>query len=351
MEKNIKSQMVMIDIIRGFAVLFVFFTHCSIFWRYDDYIASNPKLSNYIIKLNNVIHITTVHPGVLIFIVLSGFIIHFTTNRKGENNWSFFKDYIRKRFLRIYPIFFLAITAGLILKLSTEADFYNDFKSYFLNLILLYGVVKIPEPVGNGVMVTVSTEMWLYVAYGLFIPYISSLKHWAYLLIIASFLFILNTVQAGFGFNYWSLRNFYAFLLYWSLGAFFAELAIRQIKISWFVPIVAYSLALIGHYNIQTFKGRLWIDVVTAIALGAILAKTYSYKVKEHVISYIGKAGYSIYAFHMILFYWLAVTIYKKYITSITGGLLLFFSALLVSIGIFVIVEKPLHEFTSKKKI
>lgn len=348
---RVKSQLITIDIYRGIAVLWVFFTHCSIFWRYDDYINSNPSLLKFITRINGIIHITTVHPGVLIFIVLSGFIIHFTTKKNIDNNWIFFKNYIRKRFLRIYPIFFSAISAGLILKLSTKPEIYKDLLAYILNAIMLYGVVKIPEPVGNNIMVTVATEAWLYIAYGLFIPYVLSLKHWGYLLFVASIVFILNTTQAGFGFNYWSLHNFYAFFLYWLLGAFFAELALRKIKISWLFPIAGYTIAFFISQYVQTFKGRLWIDVMCAITIGLVLCKTYNYNIKEHILSYIGKAGYSIYAFHMVLFYLFGATVYKNNISSISGGILLFFTTFLFCFGIFAFIEKPLHEYTSKKKI
>lgn len=80
-----------LDWMRAFAILSVVLTH------YFDFIAQ---------VLLSTIWLSGVHPGVLIFIVLSGFVIHYPHAIKLKKTSNYLidtKSFITRRFIRVYP--------------------------------------------------------------------------------------------------------------------------------------------------------------------------------------------------------------------------------------------------------
>lgn len=304
MNKPIKIQLGTIDLLRGVAVLLVLFTHWSTYWDYTLFLVRHSWIDKILSFFSFTIHIGSIHPGVLIFIVLSGFIIHLTTSYTPRNNLSFFKNYIEKRFLRIFPIYFLALILGLLLSLRLGSEFQSSFSAFLKNVFFLYGIIPTDLPPGNQIMVTVAVEMWLYFSYGIFRPYLNNKKRWGAVLLLGFFLSLINFFANIYKqhFDYWSYHNFYSFFILWYVGAGFAELALRNIKLNSYWILLIYFTILSQQYFLFFKELTLVVYISLGIVIGALLCNYYNRPVREVVITYIGRAGYSIYAFHIIIF-------------------------------------------------
>jgi peptidoglycan/LPS O-acetylase OafA/YrhL len=75
--------------------------------------------------------------GVSFFFVLSGFLIAHRYYEPAEFNWPFFKNYLYKRWARLYPVYFLIVTASFIV--LWLAGFGFSVKDYCLNISFLKG--------------------------------------------------------------------------------------------------------------------------------------------------------------------------------------------------------------------
>ena len=126
-----------LDIIRGIAVLMVFFYHLSlIYFNYNDYldIKINDSTLHFPSYLLQVIS-TTVgkgYYGVNLFFILSGYLIHEIYYFQEKTNWFIF---FHKRFWRIYPIYFIVLTFWFFMFHKFPAI---NLKDYIMHVFLVH---------------------------------------------------------------------------------------------------------------------------------------------------------------------------------------------------------------------
>jgi peptidoglycan/LPS O-acetylase OafA/YrhL len=84
---------------------------------------------------------------------MSGFLIH-STSLKVDS-----KIYLAKRFLRIYPLFFISCFIGLVLHK------FEGINLFLANLFLLSSFWPNEGPPGNPILITVVVEMVIYIFY------------------------------------------------------------------------------------------------------------------------------------------------------------------------------------------
>ncbi|WP_353439145.1 hypothetical protein [Polynucleobacter sp. UK-FUSCHL-C3] len=252
------------------------------------------------------------HPAVLGFIVLSGYCIHRNGFRLG-NSFSL-KSYAIRRSFRILPVYWLASIIGVALwflgmqndgKL-VEALTGTSSISLGCFLVKISGVASFIPTLftcsfqGNAPLATAIVESWLYVFYGIVVWRLmrnEGLKaiYWIFGIGWAcSFVLVLfNQAYVG----WWHNSSFFAFGVYWWIGAKFSEKDFmpnpRLIIVSILVLIPIFT-----HSNLILIE----LKKLGFCIIFAHLIKWADYYWRESKYMAIGgQAGYSIYALHALV--------------------------------------------------
>jgi peptidoglycan/LPS O-acetylase OafA/YrhL len=236
------------------------------------------------------------HYGVIIFVVLSGFLIHKTSRNTNT------KEYLIKRIIRIYPLFIITSFAGLCI-----TNFENIF-SYFLNIGLFTSFIPNSGPPGNPILITVVVEIVIYFLYVL-LRKIKTLKVLIFLFLIYIINFIVY-LKLGVDSTYIE-RNLFSLIFYWYIGAYGYEFFIlenRHIeKKKIFISFLIYVLIS----NLFNIKGiHYFYSIIFAFYSAILISYLYKkdlnknvYKLNyvDFIINKLGEAAYSIYAWHFVI--------------------------------------------------
>lgn len=378
-----------IESLRGFAAISVVWAHV---FGFNNLLATNYHPSGYWAYFN------AGHPSVLIFFLLSGYVIGITNKNVFSSAISL--QYLKKRAIRLFPIYILTII--FTLSVVPEYDTLKIIGNLFFLQTLLVDVLK-----GNTILWTLNNEVIYYVLFILVICFKPNLKY----LIISCFIFsiifsfsILNTEIINrylIGWIFWliglycawnmpkndGLPNYYlilpliliiiatnlynpgamlsgflnlktkginleADLFYFPVTfCLFITVANRKISnlnflyvICWAIPILVATALL--------FKGRLFENQSWQVAnLFILLSFAFlMIKIKQNFIrklSFLGSISYAIYVFHMPLLH----LFNKLYIYNSTEFYfwltILFFGILLFTLSY--LAELVLQPFIKRK--
>lgn len=192
-----KNRLEKLEALRGFAALYVVLFH------------TLPQ-HLYLAGINVGILFRFGPEAVIVFFVLSGFVIKYTYERSADKS---FRYYFVRRFIRLYiPLFFIFLL-GYLLKSYSEGVLTNpDWKTLLGNIFMLQDVISqkphviVPAYMANGVLWSLSYEWWFYM---LFFALASGIKadklnRWVNIVVIvaaASYLvypFIINRLAMYF---------------------------------------------------------------------------------------------------------------------------------------------------------
>lgn len=124
-----------LDEIRGIAVFLVLFIHWLTYYKMDNTLYSS-IMYGLLNLINDLWDYGVVHGGVVIFIVLSGFLIHLP--RVNNKKFNFF-NFIKRRLIRIVPLMYFGFFLGFIVLISYSIfnksfNFVCTFYSIFISL-------------------------------------------------------------------------------------------------------------------------------------------------------------------------------------------------------------------------
>jgi peptidoglycan/LPS O-acetylase OafA/YrhL len=269
------------------------------------------------------------HPGVLAFIVLSGYCIHRAGLR--ENGSGQLAGYAIRLFFRIAPIYYIATCAGLIgiivagwkspsfaamLSGTTTIDS-SCVAAKMLFLPAVYSGVYQCSYLGNAPLATVVVEVVLYVIYAAAFAGLvwRRLERAVWLtclgLFIATLIMLGRGVSPGF-YGWWQNGSVFSFLPYWWLGVAFVnpEFAENWARRIW--PLAAAWLVLSALLLWTHAHGALGLaelrKLIFAIGVGVFIHRLDRRQWRGlAILAPVGRAGYGLYALHAPVTYTLVI--------------------------------------------
>jgi peptidoglycan/LPS O-acetylase OafA/YrhL len=309
------QRLLALDIARGLAAGGVLFIHLGnnisisespLFYSFVKFLYDS---NNFLFGANN-----GLHWGVVVFIVLSGFCIHMPSARQGLQKVNI-SVYARRRFYRIFPVLIAASLIGLIAHTISNGFSLGAVGDLLINMTMAPSLMLLPELPGNGILITVIAECLLYAAYPICFP--KNKIGWFYILVAAVTIHIANFSLLYFAeiSPSWLVRNFYAFFLYWWIGAIFAELAFNAngwrpiIPTGGTIIVIVYVIyVLFGnfvHFEHSMVPKTLYLAVMTGFFLyvvsknGGDLAQIKMLNFIFRPLAKIGEYSYSLYVVHV----------------------------------------------------
>jgi peptidoglycan/LPS O-acetylase OafA/YrhL len=188
--------------------------------------------------------------AVILFFLLSGFVIHYNYSvKQGFDR----KDFLWKRFVRIYPIFILVMVLSIVVNLATGArQAHMDTPTFFYNLIGLQDSqiqkpgIGYPTFGDNDPLWSLGYEVWFYLFYA-----ITGSKNFNRNLVIV----VIIALAGGLLFSFYPGKA-YLTLMYlpiWWLGAAIAQATLSQ-RLHPFLSGMAIVLITLAGYVAGSYE-------------------------------------------------------------------------------------------------
>lgn len=331
-----KQHLEKFDFLRGIAIILVIGYHAMfcLFENFeipksDQLFISISALSNQQILLN-ILPFAFGNNGVTLFLIISGFLIHY--NYILKNNKFSPSLFFNKRFWRIYPPYLVALLLfGFFVSNTTTSDWLHHlFLIHNTRSAYIYSI--------NPSFWSLALEVQLYLIYPAYLYLYNRYGNLRSFLItlIVSLIFVCLRIYFGIEktafytsvFSYWVI---------WTIGAFSAHLYYtnkRITSISWggFCAIGLLLILLrftIIHQYFSPYLFAIFFVILIDKLLHTELHPTKTFKYLE----IIGLCSYSIYLFHQPVFNFLKDTIFfKNQLTTPTKIIILTATTILITL-------------------
>jgi peptidoglycan/LPS O-acetylase OafA/YrhL len=314
-----------IDIIRGIASLSVFLTH----WteRMVEYSGSISGYSGFFDAFFRAAG--GIHPGVITFLVLSGFCIHLpqALDPLRVSNRRFLRLYACRRSCRILPVYWAGLLLGLFVHAFAIYISSNSQAALPLQYdpTLLSSFVGASEVIrffnysnfyiGNEPLATVAVELLIYSIYPfLFLSYYRFGLSVIVVVAFSSYSVIAVSRLLGVDSTYIN-STIFELIVYWVIGAFGAEIYSRKQKVvinnlyilccMLLLSLALYSVTsnflwFKGFHIFGTFYFALLISgiLIVAVTCEPVITISDCLKPIESLLSRIGSRSFSLYVVH-----------------------------------------------------
>lgn len=304
--------------------------------------------------------------GVDIFFVLSGFIIMYTSLPHLSNK-AYLGPFMRKRFVRIYPTYWIIITGFLAMQVLLPAYYNSVYPFGARNLAETY--LLLPDHIMvNGVSWTLTNELFFYVLFALFFI-VRNKKLLAWGLLVYSLL-IIGWYAAGWENRLdsrWAKLIIFPMNIEFFLGVLSAVIFKRiparyapaMILMGSLLFITGAVLAAQGYYVFNNSFNRVLYSGIPAfiLVLGVVRFETTrpSLRAPGFLLS-LGDASYSLYLLHLPILAAACKLVAKAGVTNsfVVHALVLgiIFLVCVGSILFYKFLEKPIiRMFNSRKRL
>ncbi|MEO5999791.1 MAG: acyltransferase [Chitinophagaceae bacterium] len=297
--------------------------------------------------------------GVDIFFVLSGFIIAYA-NRDFVAQPTKTTTFLKRRFIRIYPIYWIIISVFLLIQLALPLYYKSHFELSAFNFLSTY--LLLPDhAMINGVSWSLTNELFFYLLFTLAI--LIPVKKYSLYLLLAYFVLLLVVLLAGLDLaegNAYTGLLFFPMNIEFLLGVFIV-LIVDKINKRWIWPLLVTGTCLFlagayifdhGIHNTNTHLSYILNRVVlfgfpSFLVILALVKMELNDTIRvKKIFLYLGDASYSIYLIHLplvVAFYKVVAKlgIQNKILLLLLNGLL-FSAVCFIGIIIYLKIEKPL---------
>lgn len=312
------------------------------------------------------------HQAVIFFFILSGFVIHLSVIKRPAEDFNF-RTYLKKRFLRIYPVLTFSLVFTLILDylgnslfhlsiyshqtlstvLNTHVPFNTSMAVLGGNFFMLQNAY-VPVWGTNGPLWSLMYEWWFYLLYiPLLVVYFYN-KTACYLLV-----FSLTALGILDFFPLILANTVFRYLLCWWLGCLMADTWFFRPKL---IKPILYSLGsvliilAIAHYGGKSLFMVSEYELAVLYA-GFILLLLFNpdNRIARFIqrFSFLGTFSYTLYLVHFSLLVFLSGMILKFHHNSLPQSQVMIIAGILISLSVsflsFLLVEKRF--ISSSKKL
>jgi peptidoglycan/LPS O-acetylase OafA/YrhL len=377
-----------IDFFRGFAALSVFISHFLAWIAIDNPVYKGIKWF-YETAMKFFQMPGEGHPGVICFIVLSGFCIHLPYRAKkleGMNPGFEVRKFFIRRFMRIFPLFLLAcllgvaalaLVQGSAAQAAVEAYSGSTWADANLtNMMLKMSTLSEWLPwryeqsyLGNAPLASVITEVWLYIFYPLFFLV---LRRWGWKPIFAVTglmyaFFPAHYIIMGEAYYSWWLFSLFNYYILWAWGAFLCEGTFGVLPVSrktiyriFWISLTGYVLGLLLAYGMGLYAVKYLRMLLLAGVFGTLLPILIRKDMRPAFIGIpgflrplyasmcrLGDFSYSLYAIHAPLVFAAVWAMSALAIPQILYGL---YPLLILSLSLLTyrLIEMPTHQLAKK---
>lgn len=316
-----------LDVLRGFAALNVLLYHYT--FRYFEIfkVDERPRVEWFF-----------GHHGVELFFMISGFVIFLTLQNIKDT-----KEFILKRFIRLYPTYWICLLITLLFSIFYNVSRGGDFTfiEILMNFTMIQGIFEIPNI--DGVYWSLLPELFFY-ALMAFLYSTKLLKNIRVIAVIWLFWMILN--KSGF-FPYGEFFLNLKYGMFFIAGIIFYNIKFKSANLIDYVIILMclFTAFYVNglSYNIVVYT--IWFLVFFLFVKGKL--KLFNWK----PLLFLGSISYPLYLLHQNIGYALISYFYlfipNYFILSITVSAFMF----LLSWVVMKFLEKPLSLFLKQRFI
>lgn len=201
--------------------------------------------------------------AVIVFFVLSGFVIKYTFERSADKS---FKYYFIRRFIRLYiPLFFIYVL-GYLMKCYTAGELASpEWGTLLGNLFMLQDVISQKPNVlsaaymGNGVLWSLSYEWWFYMLYYVLATRIPAdkINKWVNIMVV--------TAAATYLIYPFIVNRLIMYFAIWWIGVRFAETYLTGGGFSFkkILPYAGVLLAIAGILSLNLYLNFSYTKIYT----------------------------------------------------------------------------------------
>ncbi len=356
-----------LGVLRFLLALWVFLAH-TVPWYAVVHHQKLPIIGKIMAILRKLQSNGELHPAVIGFLVLSGYVISSSFKMEKQLPISAIKAWAIRRFFRIYPIYLLGVLFGLVFWTLSKSNPLNVLLSSTNHLnagcvmakaTLLSALTPFGYPncalQGNSPLITAAAEMGLYAIYGVILIWLMKRSfHYMYGTIITLWL-ILTIITAALGqvhpnfVAFWIHGSPLNYLLPWWLGVLVVQKFSKHSLIKTlylFLPALAIGglwIFLRHTFNQNGTQKFLVVEVnlvFLSFAFATLIRLLEAAPQLPKLISKVENYGYALYALHAPLSLYLLFNNYSfpKIITI---------NAISVILAYY-LIEKPLREYGRK---
>ena len=327
-----KKRLQYLDSARGFAAIAVLIFHAVL--SFSEVHTDLDRLSNFFKTYFDLGKI-----GVIVFFLISGFVIPFSFNGTG---FIALKSFGISRLFRLYPVYWVSVILGFVL--------YQNFSwvDFIANLTMLQQFVGFPNIIG--LYWTLQIELIFY--FLIAITFIINKLYNNRFLFISSISFLIIATVLAYIRGEYAIKLPLAVPLALSLmffGSYFRHAVINQeiearFLSKLYIALYITLIPLVSWWGYQVDYGfdESWYKYLITYYLGLILFLIIiKIKYSNQLTSYLGSISYSVYLFHPLMI----SVISSKYFQYLDSGFLkvcaTLFTTLVFSHLTYKLIEKP----------
>lgn len=348
--------------LRGLAALLVLLSHARSFFYVDfkDY-SNEPNIFVKIFYL-----ITGLgHPAVIIFFVLSGFLVAGSIDRQWrQNKWNI-KNYFTARIIRLWVVLVPCLVFTFFLdKIGYffNPNFYDgnlkniissapantvdwSIQSFISNIFFLQTITS-PVYGSNGPFWSLANEFWYYLLFPLF--YYFFYKKLAIKIFILTIFLLLSFFLGGkiiFLFPIW-IMGYFSYLITIKENKF----RLKENKILAALILICFTNILFSYkfININELIHDYIMGIITMLTV--VVLNHRMFQIGEKISHFLSKISYSLYLIHFPLLALISAYYDNFRASTFTQGVLVFISSILLSIFLAYIIWYMFERHTDQIK-